>query len=265
MFIQALLIGIWAGIAGIDLYNGLTHVHRPIFTGLIVGLILGDWHTGLLAGATLELVWAGMVPLAGAQPPNVVIGGIIGTSFAILAHQEASIAVGIAVPFAVAVQGCITLLFTIYSPVMHRMDRFAAEANTKGIDRLNYLGPIILFIFYFIISFLPIYFGADQAETVVNALPKWLISGLSVAGGIMPAVGFAMLLKIMWKVSYAPFFAIGFILAAYLKLPILAIAILGVAIAAYDFFIASGKSNDPDNRKLTSKNDDMEEDYSNGI
>lgn len=265
MLIQALLIGIWAGIAGIDLFNGLTHIHRPIFTGFVVGLILGDWQTGLIAGATLELVWAGMVPLAGAQPPNVVIGGIIGTAFAILAHQDPKIAVGVAVPFAVAVQSCITLLFTIYSPVMHKMDNYAVNGDTKGIDRLNYLGPIILFIFYFIISFLPIYFGADKAEVIVNALPKWLISGLSVAGGIMPAVGFAMLMKIMWKGSYAPFFAVGFILAAYLKMPILAVAILGVAVAAYDFFMGSGKSDDGDKVKVAPVNDDLEEDYSNGI
>lgn len=265
MFIKALLIAIWAGIAGIDLYNGLTHIHRPIFTGLIVGLILGDLKTGLIAGATLELVWAGMVPLAGAQPPNVVIGGIIGTAFAILSHQDPKIAVGIAVPFAVAVQGCITLLFTIYSPVMHKMDRYAAEGNTKGIELLNYLGPVILFVFYFVISFLPIYYGADKAETIVDALPKWLINGLSVAGGIMPAVGFAMLLKIMWKRSYAPFFIIGFILAAYLELPILAVAILGVAIALYDYFIGSGKSGGSDEEASIPVKNDVEEDYSNGI
>lgn len=265
MFIKALLIGIWAGIAGIDLYNGLTHVHRPIFTGLIVGLILGDWKTGLIAGATLELVWAGMVPLAGAQPPNVVIGGIIGTAFAILANQDPKIAVGIAVPFAVAVQGCITLLFTIYSPVMHRMDRYAAEGNTKRIDLLNYLGPVILFVFYFIISFLPIYFGADKAENIVNALPGWLINGLSVAGGIMPAVGFAMLLKIMWKGSYAPFFIVGFILAAYLQLPILAVSVLGVAVAAYDYFLGGGKTGGSDKDTSIPVKNDVEEDYSNGI
>lgn len=65
MFLEALLIAIWAGLAGIDLFNGLTHIHRPVVTGLVVGLILGDVQTGLMAGATLELVWMGMVPLAG--------------------------------------------------------------------------------------------------------------------------------------------------------------------------------------------------------
>ncbi|MCA9766829.1 MAG: PTS sugar transporter subunit IIC [Carnobacterium sp.] len=262
MFIQALLIGLWAGIAGIDQFNGLTHIHRPIVTGAVVGLILGDFTTGLIAGATLELVWAGMVPLAGAQPPNVVIGGIIGTAFAILSGQAPEVAVGIAVPFAVAGQALITLLFTAYSPIMHKMDTYAMEGNTKAIDRLNYMGPLFLFIFFFIISFLPIYFGAEQAAGIVGLLPAWLISGLGVAGGIMPAVGFAMLLKIMFKWSYAPFFAMGFVAAAYLNLPILAVAILAVAIAGYDYM---SQGNTPKATPVVASGIDEEEDYSDGI
>jgi PTS system N-acetylgalactosamine-specific IIC component len=261
MFMQALLIGIWAGIAGIDQFNGLTHIHRPIVTGAVVGLILGDFTTGLIAGATLELVWAGMVPLAGAQPPNVVIGGIIGTAFAILSGQPPEVAVGIAVPFAVAGQALITLLFTAYSPIMHKMDTYAMEGNTKAIDRLNYLGPVLLFIFFFVISFLPIYFGAEQAAAIVGLLPAWLIGGLGIAGGIMPAVGFAMLLKIMFSWTYAPFFAFGFVAAAYLSLPILAVAILAVAIAGYDY-MAQGKI--PKAATVASGIDE-EEDYSDGI
>ena len=262
MFIQALLIGLWAGIAGIDQFNGLTHIHRPIVTGAVVGLILGDFTTGLIAGATLELVWAGMVPLAGAQPPNVVIGGIIGTAFAILSGQAPEVAVGIAVPFAVAGQALITLLFTAYSPIMHKMDTYAMEGDTKSIDRLNYMGPVFLFIFFFVISFLPIYFGAEQAAAIVGLLPAWLIGGLGIAGGIMPAVGFAMLLKIMFKWTYAPFSAMGFVAAAYLNLPILAVAILAVAIAGYDY-MAQGKT--PKAATAVATGIDEEEDYSDGI
>lgn len=262
MFLKALLIGIYAGIAGIDLFNVQLHIHRPIFSGLIVGIILGDWKTGLIAGAILELVWAGMVPLAGAQPPNVVVGGILGTAFTILAKQEPTFAVGIAVPFAVAVQACITLLFTIYSPVMHKMDQYAVECETKKIDYLNYLGPLILFVFYFIITSLPIYFGAERAEAFVTWLPEWLIDGLSVAGGIMPAVGFAMLLKIMWHNSYAPFFIIGFLAAAYLELPVIAVALIGVAIALYDFYTNKDK---PAGALAGDAENDIEEDYSDGI
>ncbi|APC49312.1 PTS N-acetylgalactosamine transporter subunit IIC [Virgibacillus halodenitrificans] len=236
MLMEALLIALWAGIIGIDLYVGLTHIHRPVVTGLVVGLILGDVTTGLIVGGTLELIWMGMVPLAGAQPPNVVIGGVIGTAFGIIAGQDPQVAVGVAIPFAVAVQGLITLFFTSFAPVMHKADQFALDANYKGIERINYLGMTILFVFNALIAFLPIYFGAEEAAKLVESVPEWIINGLSVAGGIMPAIGFAMLLKIMMKVEYVMFFIVGFILAAYLEMPILAIALIGLAIALYDFY-----------------------------
>src|SRR5699024_6716967 len=107
MLLESLLIALWAGIIGIDMYVGLLHIHRPVVTGLVVGLILGDVTTGLMVGGSLELIWMGMVPLAGAQPPNVVIGGTIGAAFGILLGVNSDAAVGIAIPFAVAVQALI--------------------------------------------------------------------------------------------------------------------------------------------------------------
>ncbi|MDD7804793.1 MAG: PTS N-acetylgalactosamine transporter subunit IIC [Endozoicomonas sp. (ex Botrylloides leachii)] len=236
MLLEALMIATLAGIAGVDLFNGLTHIHRPLVTGPIVGLILGDVQTGLITGAALELVWMGMAPLAGAQPPNVVIGGIIGVAFAILAHAQPTAAIGVAVPFAVAVQGMITLFFTGMSPVMHKCDELAAKANWKGIDLVNYLGMGVLFCFYFILAFLPVYFGAEKARGLVDIAPQWLMHGLSVAGGLMPAIGFAMLMKIMFKKNYIPYFIVGFLAVAYLKLPVIAVALIGIAMAMADYF-----------------------------
>jgi len=245
MLLEAILIALWAGIIGIDMYVGLTHIHRPVFSGLVVGLILGDVTTGLIVGGTLELIWMGMVPLAGAQPPNVVIGGVIGTAFGIIAGQEPNVAVGVAIPFAVAVQALITLFFTAFAAVMHKADQFALDANYRGIEYINYLGVAILFIFNALIAFLPIYFGAEKASVFVESVPEWIIHGLGVAGGIMPAIGFAMLLKIMLKVEYVMFMIVGFVLAAYLEMPILAIALIGLAIALYDFY---KNKQDPNNQ-----------------
>ncbi len=241
MLVEALLIAIWAGIAGIDMFDGLTHIHRPIVTGPIVGLILGDMTTGLIVGAALEVVFMGMVPLAGAQPPNVVIGGIIGTSVAIIGKLDPQAAVGIAVPFAVAAQAGITLLFTVFSPVMHKADKYAEEANTNGINKINYFGMVVLFISYFICAFLPIYFGSDKAADIVAMIPSTIIDGLSVAGGIMPAIGFAMLLKIMLKKEYVAFLIGGFLLVTYFNIPILALALIGLCIALYDYYAKSNQ------------------------
>ncbi|ASL94249.1 PTS N-acetylgalactosamine transporter subunit IIC [Serratia sp. OLHL2] len=236
MLTDALLIALLAGLAGVDLFDGLTHFHRPVVMGPLVGLILGDVYTGLLVGGTLELVWMGMVPLAGAQPPNVVIGGVIGTAFAILTKADPKVAIGVAVPFSIAVQGCITLLFTLFSPMMHRCDRMVKALNWRGIERVNYLGIGILFIFYFVVAFLPIYFGADAASAMVQKAPGWLLDGLAVAGGMMPAIGFSLLMKVMMKKTYVAYFILGFISVTFLKLPILAVALGALAIALIDFF-----------------------------
>lgn len=256
MLVEALLIALWAGIIGVDMYVGLTHIHRPVVTGLVVGLILGDVTTGLMIGGTLELIWMGMVPLAGAQPPNVVIGGVIGTAFGVITGADPNVAVGVAIPFAVAVQALVTLFFTAFAPVMHKADKYALDANFRGIEFINYIGIGILFFAHALIAFLPIYFGAEQAATVVEAVPQWIIDGLGVAGGIMPAIGFAMLLTIMLKTEYIMFMIIGFVLAAYLEIPVLGIALIGLSIALYDFYKSKEDNNNQPPR---------EEDLTDGI
>lgn len=119
---------------------------------------------------------------------------------------------------------------------MHKADEYAKNADTKGIERINYLGMLTLFIFYAIIAFLPVYFGAELAQRVVEFMPTWLIEGLGVAGGMMPAIGFAMLLKIMLMKEYAAFLIVGFVLVAYFGLPILGVSLLGLSVAMYDFY-----------------------------
>jgi PTS system N-acetylgalactosamine-specific IIC component len=166
--LQAFALGIIAFIAGLDMFNGLTHMHRPVVLGPLVGLVLGDLHTGILTGGTLELVWMGLAPLAGAQPPNVIIGTIVGTAFAITTGVKPDVAVGVAVPFAVAVQMGITFLFSVMSGVMSRCDRMAENADTRGIERVNYLALLALGTFYFLCAFLPIYFGAEHAKTIID-------------------------------------------------------------------------------------------------
>ncbi|EOB1205471.1 PTS N-acetylgalactosamine transporter subunit IIC [Photobacterium damselae] len=256
-FIQAVMLGVLAFFAGLDLFNGLTHFHRPVVLGPLVGLILGDLPTGILVGGTLELIWMGLAPLAGAQPPNVIIGTIVGTSFAITTKVEPNVAVGVAVPFAVAVQMGITLLFSAMSAVMSKCDQFAQNADDKGIEKVNYMALAVLGTFYFLCAFLPIYLGAEHAENIVNAMPKELIDGLGVAGGIMPAIGFAVLMKIMMKNVYIPYFILGFVAAAWLQLPILAIATAATAMAVIDFM----RKSEP----TTMTTAPAQEDYEDGI
>ena len=90
--------------------------------------------------------------------------------------------------------------------------------------------------FFALVTFLPIYFGAASAQAIVESVPAWILGGLGVAGGMMPAIGFAMLLKIMLKKEYIAFLLAGFVLVTYFNISILGLAVLGACIAMYDFY-----------------------------
>ena len=69
-------------------------------------------------------------------------------------------------------------------------------------------------------------------------LPVLLTHGFEVAGGILPAVGFAMLLKVMLKMEFVPYLLIGFVIACFLTFSnLLPIAVVGAALALFVYNI----------------------------
>ena len=86
--------------------------------------------------------------------------------------------------------------------------------------------------------------SAEGLEKVISLIPTWLNTGLSVAGAMLPAIGFAMILNVMAKKELIPFVLLGYIAIAYIKLPVMGVAVLGTAIALLVFFNAGRKGDD---------------------
>ncbi|ENM5739527.1 PTS sugar transporter subunit IIC [Vibrio mimicus] len=231
------IISLWVGLAGLDFYGSGLMFGRPIVTGPVVGFLAGDFATGLEIGATLELAWLGLMPLAGAQPPNVTIGAAVGVVFGIQSNLSSTAVVGVAIPFAVLMQQLTVLQFTSFATLMPKVDKLAEQCHTRGIEWINYCGMAAYFFTYAICAFIPIYYGDVVANAIVESVPKTIIEGFSLAGAMMPALGFAMLLKMMLKEKrYMPFYIIGFVAASFLNLPVIAVALLGLSIAVIDYF-----------------------------
>ncbi|MGL4337832.1 MAG: PTS mannose/fructose/sorbose/N-acetylgalactosamine transporter subunit IIC [Turicibacter sp.] len=240
--LQMLLIVLVTMVAAVDQFNFLESLYRPIVIGPIIGAIMGDLTTGLVIGASYELMMIGAMPVGGAQPPNAVIGGIMATVFGISLGLDAEAALPLAIPFALLGQYAVTVLFTVMSPLMGLADKCAENGDTKGIDRLNYLAMAGLAVLFAIIVLLGVLFGQTIGQQLTEVCPEWVWAGLKAAGGMMPALGFAILLKVMLSKDYLPFLFVGFVLVAYLELPLLAVAILGLVVAVYDFQISTKTS-----------------------
>ena len=235
--IQGLFLAVMATIIGIDYWLEAFFIFRPIIVSSLTGLILGDLTLGLMAGGLTELAFAGLTPAGGTQPPNPVLAGVMTTVIAYKTGTDPKLAIGLALPFSILMQYVILFYYSTFSVLMVRADRSAANADVKTFTNLNILTTAIVAISYGVIVFLSAYVAQDAMSLIVDSMPVWLIHGLEVAGGILPAIGFGMLLNVMLKVQYLPFFIVGFFISTYLPISnLLPVAIAGLGLALYDYY-----------------------------
>lgn len=172
MIFEASLVALWAFFCGIDKYDVALNIHRPLITGPVVGLIMGDMQVGLIAGATLELAWLGLVPNAGAQPPDVTLGTIAAVAFAVMTKQSPEVAMGIGMPIAVLMQMLVIGFFAMTAFTMGKADRYAEKADGAGISRLLIITLIVRSLLYALVAFVTVYFGEHAAQWIDENTPK---------------------------------------------------------------------------------------------
>jgi mannose/fructose/sorbose-specific phosphotransferase system IID component len=226
---DALIIAILTGLAYVSRrIGGDPNLERPIVLAPIIGLLLGDLHTGLVTGGTLELIFIGAAAFGGTAPPNVAIGSAVGTGLAISSGQGVETALVVAVPAAVV--GTFFELFAKggCSFLVHRADRAAERADSRGILVTIWIGNAIHFLAYAVPTFLALYFGTDAVRSVVSALSGNVSDGLHVAGAILPAVGFGILLSVLYVRSLFPIFFLGFAAAAYAQFSVIGVTVVAV-------------------------------------
>lgn len=232
MLSQAIMIGLIAGIGILDgRIFGQTMLDRPLVTGPLVGLVLGDLESGIIIGAQLELIWMGLTGIGASTPPDVVTGGVLGTAFAIMSGSGVEVALALAVPIAVLAQSLGILVRVVNSYFTHLADKYAKEVNYKGYAFAMWTPVFLFFLSTFIPSFLAIMIGSTRVEGLINAIPQSIMDGLGVAGTLLPAIGFALLMDMLFSKKMAVFFFIGFLAVSYSGLNVTAIALFGIVIA----------------------------------
>lgn len=240
---QGLGLALMALIIGIDFWLEAFFAFRPIIVCTLAGLILGDLQLGLMAGGITELAFAGLTPAGGTQPPNPVLAGIMTTVLAYTTKVEAPAAMALALPFSFLMQYVVLFCYSSFSLFMKRADRATEEADFRAIAKINFLCTAIVACLYAVITFLCSYVAQDAMRDLVTAMPAWLTHGFEVAGGILPAVGFAMLLKVMLKIEYLPYLLIGFVISCFLTFSnLLPVALVGVALALLIFNLDKDKT-----------------------
>jgi mannose/fructose/N-acetylgalactosamine-specific phosphotransferase system component IIC len=202
-----------------------------IIPAAITGLVLGDLKTGLYVGGTIQLMFLGVFIVGASIPPSPFLASILTTALIILTKANIGEALALVVPLSIASQLLTLAFMSLNVFFVHWADKMAEKENSVGLDLLNSLDGTGWHLVNVIPAFLGVGLGVDAAAKLLSIIPDWLSNGLGATGGILPALGFGMLLLIIASNEVWPFFFIGFLLAAYLNINALAGAILGICFA----------------------------------
>lgn len=228
---QIVLLTLYSVLTIYDNLNLKLELGKPLMAGCFAGIVMGDMTTGLAVGATLQLLILGVGSFGGASIPDYATAALIATPLAIITGQDMQFAIGLGVPIGLLMTQLDILARFSNVFLMKRAEKAWEREEYDKINMYTHLGMVNWGISRGLPVFLALYFGVDFVTMILSYSPEWLLNGLKVAGGLLPAVGISILLKYLPVKKFISFLIIGFVLAAYLKLPMLGIALLGIAMS----------------------------------
>lgn len=249
LFIQAMLVGILCYLGAIEtpwafgITGGFYILGRPLVAGFLIGLIFGDIQAGVLCGLAVQAVFIANLSTGGATNSEITYAGYGGIGLAMATTKDPAIAVTLAV----LIGQTFGLIFyntrmALYSFWNTRAQKAAENLDTRGIA-LNHLyyPAISTFFFRAVPVWLAIFYGKGAVNWMLNNVPQVITDIISVLGGVLPALGIALLMSIIVKEKIQLiFFFAGFVLLAFAKLSMISLVFLA-ALVAYIVYLSIGK------------------------
>lgn len=205
--LQAILLGLISMLGNAEYLFGTSCLSRPLVMG------------AFSIGASI--------------PPEMISGTVLGTAFAISTGSGAETALTLAIPIASLVLVFKNLGMVFILPVfVHKADEYAQKGDLKGVSRMHYLGGFFgVNLIIGVVVAISFYVGSPAVQALLAVIPEWIQNGLQIAMGLLPAIGFGLLMQMIMNKEVAPFFMLGYVLSVYLNIPVTGIAIFGAIIA----------------------------------
>lgn len=240
---QAALFGLLASLSSMPGMGGTVignyTLGRPLVGGFLVGLIMGDVTTGILAGAAIQVVYIALVTPGGTVSADVRAISYIGIPLSILAIHQMNLtgtaATSMATTLGATVGTLGTVLFYGTATLNLVWQHIGWKAVEKGDFKKLYLVDMGLpWISHILCSFIPTFIitlmGSQMVDLIKSYLPMDGIAmkTLFTVGSLLPTVGIAILLKqVVNKPVDLLTFLFGFTLAACMGLNLVGAAIVG--------------------------------------
>lgn len=237
--ITIVLIVIVAFLAGIEGVLDEFQFHQPLVACTLIGLVSGHLTEGIVLGGSLQMIALGWANVGAAVAPDAALASVASAIIMVLGLQGGNTSVdnaintsiAIAIPLSVAGLFLTMICRTIAIPMVHFMDAAAEKGNIKKLEMWHILAICLQGIRIAIPAAALCVIPAEAVTNTLNAMPAWLSGGMAVGGGMVAAVGYAMVINMMATKEVWPFFAIGFCLAAISELTLISLGVIGISLA----------------------------------
>ena len=232
--IQMILVTLVAALAGMGSVLDERQTHRPLIACTLIGLVLGDVKTGIILGGTLEMIALGWMNVGAAMAPDSALASVIATILVIVGKQSIGEGIAVAIPIAAAGQVLTIFVRTITVFFQHKADKFAEDANFRGIEMCHIAGLLLQGIRVAVPAcVVAMVAGTSAVTNALNAIPDVITRGLQISGGFIVVVGYAMVINMMEAKALMPFFFLGFVVASFTGFNLIGLGILGACSAIF--------------------------------
>lgn len=232
--ISMILVVFVAFLAGMEGILDEFQFHQPLVACTLIGLVTGNLEAGIVLGGNLQMIALGWANIGAAVAPDAALASVASAIILVLGGQGVRgvpSAIAIAVPLAVAGLFLTMIVRTIAVPIVHLMDAAAEEGNIRKVEMWHIIAVCLQGIRIAIPAGALLFIPAQTVQSFLESMPAWLTDGMAIGGGMVVAVGYALVINMMATKEVWPFFVIGFVVAAITQLTLIALGALGVALA----------------------------------
>lgn len=232
--ISMILVVIVAFLAGIEGILDEFQFHQPLVACTLIGLVTGNLTAGIILGGTLQMIALGWANIGAAVAPDAALAAVASAIILVLGGQGVAgvtTAIAVAIPLAVAGLFLTMICRTLSVPIVHFMDAAAEKADFGTVQLWHILAVCMQGLRIAIPAACLLVIPSDVVSNFLNSMPAWLTDGMAIGGGMVVAVGYALVINMMATNEVWPFFAIGFCLAAISELTLIALGAIGLSLA----------------------------------
>ena len=212
--ISMILVVIVAFFAGLEGILDQFQFHQPLIACTLIGLVTGNLTAGIMLGGSLQMIALGWANIGAAVAPDAALAAVASAIILVKGGQGTA---GISTAIAVA--------------IIHIMDKEAEKGNFRGIEVWQFIALLLQGLRIALPAAFLLVIPTSAVRSFLESMPAWLTDGMAIGGGMVVAVGYAMVINMMASREVWPFFIIGFVIAAVSQLTLIAIGALGIAFA----------------------------------